>query len=175
MSARPFAIKLLPVLISVVFPAAAFACPDKTLWGETTGTATGWQLEEGWWFPVIAGGPADFQFCPHIVVPEDGPGWFTRAPQVSLDVREIDGYRLDIAVESECDATLLVNTGAENWFYDDDDNPYSPVDPRIVLTRPSGGILDIWVGTYGRETGCHADVTVQSVPRGFNSRRPAGS
>jgi hypothetical protein len=40
----------------------------------------------------------------------------------------------------------LINTASVNWYYDDDDN--GDLDPKIVLTRPADGYLDIWVGTY---------------------------
>ncbi|GGL63784.1 hypothetical protein GCM10011392_18160 [Wenxinia marina] len=36
--------------------------------------------------------------------------------------------------------------GSANRYSDDDDN--GNMEPRIVLTRPSNGILDVWVGTH---------------------------
>jgi len=49
-----------------------------------------------------------------------------------------------------------------NWFYDDDDN--GNLDPRIVLTRPSNGIIDIWVGTYDGEY-CDAVLSLETFRR----------
>jgi hypothetical protein len=67
----------------------------------------------------------------------------------------MQGHRLAVSVNSQCDSTLLIMTGAENWFYNDDDN--GNLDARIVLTRPSNGLYDIWVGTYD---GDHCDATL---------------
>ena len=71
-------------------------------------------------------------------------------------------YKLAISVVSRCDAALLINTGSVNWFYDDDDN--GNLDPRIVLTRPSNGIIDIWVGTYDGDY-CDAVLSMETFSR----------
>ena len=51
---------------------------------------------------------------------------------------------------------LLINTGSANWYYDDDDN--GNMDPKITLTYPSDGYLDVWVGTYD---GQYCDATLR--------------
>lgn len=74
----------------------------------------------------------------------------------------MSGHTLVISVVSRCDAALLINTGNRNWFYDDDDN--GNLDPRIVLTRPSNGIIDVWVGTYDGEY-CDAVLSMETFRR----------
>lgn len=72
------------------------------------------------------------------------------------------GNQLVIAVQSRCDAALLINTGSATWYYDDDDNGNQ--DPKIVLTRPADGWLDIWVGTYDGQY-CDAVLQMQTFRR----------
>ena len=55
-----------------------------------------------------------------------------------------------------------INTGAANWYYDDDDN--GNLDARITLTRPSNGWMDIWVGTHDGSV-CDAVLTLETFNR----------
>jgi len=71
-------------------------------------------------------------------------------------------YQLVISVVSECDSILLINTGAVNRYYDDDDN--GNYDARISLSRPSNGWLDIWVGTHDGKT-CDATLSLETFNR----------
>jgi len=74
---------------------------------------------------------------------------------LTLDLYRMEGYRLRVSVISDCDSTLLIQTGVDNWFFDDDDN--GNLDAEIILTRPSNGLFDIWVGTYD---GSYCDATL---------------
>jgi hypothetical protein len=67
-----------------------------------------------------------------------------------------------VRVVSECDAALLINTASANWYYDDDDN--GDLDPKIVLTRPANGRIDIWIGTYDGEF-CNAQLQLETFDR----------
>ena len=53
-----------------------------------------------------------------------------------------------LAVTSDCDAAMLVNTADGQWHFDDDAN--GNLDPR--LTIPAGaaldGQVDVWIGTF---------------------------
>ena len=72
----------------------------------------------------------------------------------------VTGWSLKVV--SECDSVLLVNTGAMNWYYDDDDN--GNLDALITLTRPSNGWLDVWVGTHDGEV-CDAVLSLETFDR----------
>lgn len=152
-------------LVAAIFmtTGAAYACPDYTIWGAESYTATGGQLRSPQRFNVVAGGENYIWNC-HGIIPgtDQGAGYFTTTPDFSFDLSGMNGLRLDISVVSECDAALLINTGNVNWFYDDDDN--GNLDPKIVLTRPSNGIIDIWVGTYDGEY-CNAVLTLETFAR----------
>ena len=60
--------------------------------------------------------------------------------------------------ERECSGSFL------NSIYDDDDNTNSPGDPRISLTRPANGRIDIWVGTYDGSV-CDATLNLETFYR----------
>ena len=141
----------------------AMACPDYSIWGNEQYEASGSQLRTRRDFPVVAGGENYIFSCPGINPGTDeGAGYFTTTPDFSFTLSGMEGLRLDISVISQCDSALLINTGNVNWFYDDDDN--GNLDPRIVLTRPSNGIIDIWVGTYDGEY-CDARLSLETFKR----------
>lgn len=71
----------------------------------------------------------------------------------------MDGLRLVISAISECDSALLINTSSANWYYDDDDN--GNLDPRIVLTQPVDGRIDVWMGTYDGQY-CGAELRMET-------------
>lgn len=125
---------------------AAIACPDPSLWGETY-SVSGGQLRSGVYVDVIAGGENYIWNCPQIRPGTDqGAGYFTTPPDFTIELNGISGYRLQISVVSDCDSALLINTSSGSWYYDDDDN--GNLDPKITLTRPIDGYLDLWIGTY---------------------------
>ncbi len=138
---------LAAILAIFTYSTEVLACPDYTQWGTESYRATGSQLRQRQNFNVVAGGQNYIWNCRHINPQTDrGAGYFTTKPDFSFDLSGMNNVQLVISVVSRCDSALLINTGNVNWFYDDDDN--GNLDPRIVLTRPSNGIIDIWVGTY---------------------------
>ncbi|WP_371157144.1 hypothetical protein [Jannaschia sp. 2305UL9-9] len=126
----------------------AAACPDVRQNG-AYGRYTGQQMYEPKYFNVTAGGNYSLQkSCRGIfngLRSDRGEGYFSIKPDFTLETPGLAGFTLVIAVVSDCDSTLLINTPAGNWYYDDDDN--GNLDAMISLTAPSSGILDIWVGT----------------------------
>ena len=126
---------------------AAAACPDPRIQAVETYEASGRMLDAPRSFAVIAGGSHNVVTCPEVRPRTDsGEGFFTTQADFAFDLSGLAGRRLVIGVMSECDASLLVNTGSGGWYFDDDDN--GNLDPRIVLTQPSDGLVQIWVGTY---------------------------
>ncbi len=156
--------KLLIAALGVLgAPTAALACPDYTIWGSESYEASGAQLRQRRDFRVTAGGENYIWNCRGINPGTDrGAGYFTTQPDFSFDLSGMGGLQLVISVVSRCDAALLINTGNRNWYYDDDDN--GDLDPRIVLTRPSNGIIDIWVGTYDGKY-CDAVLSLETFRR----------
>ncbi|WP_420858661.1 hypothetical protein [Marivivens marinus] len=153
---------LVAIAMLVGFAATAQACPDFNQWGESY-RATGQQLFQERRFNVVAGGSNYIWNCPNVRPGTDrGAGYFTTAPDFTFDLSGMGGYQLVISVVSRCDAALLVNTASANWYYDDDDN--GNLDPRIVLTRPANGYLDVWVGTYDGEY-CDAILSLETFRR----------
>ncbi len=156
-------IGVLCLLGTSLFGTVAAACPDYTIWGNESYEASAQQLRTRRDFNVVAGGSNYIWNCRGINPGTDrGAGYFTTQPDFSFDLRGMSGHTLVISVVSRCDAALLVNTGNRNWFYDDDDN--GNLDPRIVLTRPSNGIIDVWVGTYDGEY-CDAVLSMETFRR----------
>ncbi|WP_179380818.1 hypothetical protein [Jannaschia marina] len=147
--------------LSLVAGAAA-ACPDVRQNG-ATGRYTGQQLYDPKFFNVTAGGNHSLQRnCRRIynsLRSDRGEGYFPVRPDFTLQTPGLQGFKLVISVVSECDSTLLINTPAGNWYYDDDDN--GNLDARIDLTSPSSGILDIWVGTVDGEY-CNAQLRLET-------------
>ena len=138
---------------------ASHACPNYQTHAAVY-AASGPQLYAAHSFPVTAGGDWNVAYCGNVRPATDrGPGFFTAQPDFTFDLHQMAGYQLVLSVVSACDATLLVNTGSANWYYDDDDN--GNLDPRIVLTRPSNGILDVWIGTVDGSY-CNAQLTLET-------------
>ncbi|MCW1951108.1 MAG: hypothetical protein KIH44_007060 [Octadecabacter sp.] len=155
------------LLIAVIgffgFAGTAQACPDYRIWGNESYNANGAQLRRRQDFNVVAGGENYIWNCRGVNPGTDqGAGYFTTTPDFSFDLSNMGGLQLVISVVSRCDAALLINTASVNWYYDDDDN--GNLDPRIVLTRPANGIIDIWVGTYDGEY-CDAVLSLETFSR----------
>ena len=156
-------------IFSVIFTALlfgqAYACPDYKAWGVDQQTFSGDDLYQERVFGVLAGGENNLrEDCSHIyqkLQSDTGTGYFTSKPDFTIETPGMTGYDLHIEVVSDCDSSLLINTPAGNWFFDDDDNEDSFLDPKIVLENPSSGLLDIWVGTYNGET-CKAQLKLET-------------
>lgn len=151
---------LILVMLSVPQPAAARGCPNYNLMGERH-DYSGSELYSRETFSVRAGGNINVRDCRISWGSDRGSGYVTERPDFSIMLSGMERYDLHINAVSECDAVLVVNTGKRNWYYDDDDHPSSPLDPQIILTNPSNGWLDVWVGTLNGET-CDATLSLET-------------
>ena len=142
---------------------AAMACPDFNISPQASYQASGKQLYATQGFDVVAGGSNYIWNCRNVQPGTDtGAGYFPSAPDFSFQLSDMSRYKLEVRVISECDAALLINTASANWYYDDDDN--GNLDPKIVLTRPANGRIDIWIGTYDGEF-CNAQLQLETFDR----------
>ena len=142
---------------------SAAACPNFNIEASEAYQATGGQLRKPRIFNVVAGGDNYIWNCPSIKPGTDqGAGYFTSQPDFSFVLSNMRGLRLVISEVSECDSALLINTSSANWYYDDDDN--GNLDPRIVLTQPIDGRIDVWMGTYDGQY-CSAQLRMETFAR----------
>jgi len=154
---------LLAIVAFFALTTVAFACPDFNIAPQASYQASGKQLYSQRGFDVVAGGNNYIWDCPNIRPGTDtGAGFFPSAPDFSFQLSDMGRYRLVVSVVSECDAALLINTASANWYYDDDDN--GNLDPKITLTRPANGRIDIWIGTYDGEY-CNAQLQLETFDR----------
>lgn len=156
--------QLLFVILSLVgLTTAVQACPDWRLSASAEYNLSGHQLRNPQGADVIAGGSNYIWNCRGINPRTDrGAGYFTSNPDFRFFISDLERYQLVISVISQCDSALLINTQSASWYYDDDDN--GNLDPRIVLTRPRSGQIDVWVGTYDGDY-CDARLTLETYPR----------
>ncbi|SMX25490.1 hypothetical protein [Boseongicola aestuarii] len=156
-------IKLFAMMLagSLFAAGAAVACPNYNLSGESY-EVSGSYLYSPRSLTVRAGGPHSITACGIRPNTDRGRGYVTEAPDFTIHLSGMSGYSLVMSVESECDSVLLINTGAKNWYYDDDDN--GALDARISLSRPSNGWLDIWVGTHDGAV-CDARLVLETFNR----------
>lgn len=148
-------------LVAFVLATAAYACPDPNLYGDTYELHAS-DLYNPQSVALVAGGDRQIGNCNLKYGSDRGTGFVTEEPDFSLKLSGMQNYKLAISVVSDCDAILLINTGAVNWYYDDDDN--GNYDPMITLSRPSNGWLDIWVGTHNGAL-CDAVLTLETFKR----------
>ena len=154
---------LFGAMISIGFATGVAACPDYNLTPGESFRASGPDLYSPRTFSVVAGGSNYIWDCSHIRPGTDtGAGYFPSPPDFSFQLSKMSGYQLVVSLVSECDAALLINTASANWYYDDDDN--GNLDPRIVLTRPVDGRIDIWVGTYDGSF-CNSELKLETFDR----------
>ena len=142
---------------------AAFACPNFNAAAQEAYRGAGRDFYQPKAFEVRAGGDNYIWDCPNVRPGTDtGAGYFPTAPDFSFQLTGMGRYKLEVRVVSNCDSALLINTSSSNWYYDDDDN--GNYDPKIVLTRPSDGRIDVWVGTFDGEY-CDAQLQLESFDR----------
>ncbi|MEJ6747239.1 MAG: hypothetical protein QNK98_10965 [Yoonia sp.] len=141
----------------------AIACPDFNASAGEAYRASGRELHETIAFNVRAGGNNYIWNCSNVKPGTDtGAGYFPTAPDFSFQLSGMGGYRLDLWVVSDCDSALLINTSSASWYYDDDDN--GNLDPKIVLTRPVDGRIDVWIGTFDG-TYCDAQLQLETFEK----------
>jgi hypothetical protein len=154
---------LLSAIAAFGFGSTAIACPNFNTQAAESYNASGAQLRSAKAFSVVAGGENYIWNCPNVTPGTDqGAGYFTSQPDFSFQLSGMAGLRLAVSAVSECDSALLINTSSANWYYDDDDN--GNLDPKIVLTRPVDGRIDIWMGTYDGEY-CNAQLRLETFAR----------
>lgn len=76
-------------------------------------------------------------------------GYVSDAPDVDLYYTTSGGSDLYLYVVGDGDTTLLVNTPDGDWVCDDDS--YGDGDPILVLPNASGGLYNIWAGSYSND------------------------
>ncbi len=152
---------LLAAFAAMFFGGAAMACPNYNLYGDTY-ELSGRSLLGGQSVAVRAGGDQSILGCGIRFGSDRGRGYVTRAPDFSLNLSGMGAYSIKFSVISECDSILLINTGAANWYYDDDDN--GNLDAMIFLRRPASGWMDIWVGTHDGSV-CDARLYIETFRR----------
>ncbi|AGI68399.1 putative Y2126 family protein [Octadecabacter antarcticus 307] len=142
--------------------AAVQACPTFSMTGVEQYNATGQQLYSPQRYSVVAGGDNYIFNCSQVrPLTDTGPGYFASQPDFSFFLSGMGPYSLHITVTGLCDSAVLINTGAANWYYDDDDYNDGSGGAQITLNNPSNGRIDIWAGTY--EPGyCDAVLTLET-------------
>lgn len=146
---------------ALVFATAAGACPDRR-YGPNSGeiSITGPDALGGRAFRVLAGGHNMLSRCrPSELFVDGAPvafvdGHVATVPDFEMVFSGHAGYRLELGVESDCGATLLVSVAPEIWHFDD-----APSDPdatgpagRIVtaqmfMTSSAESVIDVWIGS----------------------------
>ncbi|WP_224814355.1 hypothetical protein [Hasllibacter sp. MH4015] len=133
----------------------AAACPAWQNAGVQTGYTTGQDLYSPNSYSVVAGGSQNLRNCGW-----NHPGYVISRPDFEFQIDGLHQYgRLEIRAVGNCDTVLLVNDASGNWYFDDDS--YGNLNPAINLYRPSSGVYDIWVGTYGPNT-CGATLQMET-------------
>ncbi len=153
------------VAIVLGFSAPAVACPTFEKGGMRL-TFTGDQLFSPQSFATTATGGVMLGNCGI-----EGNGATSASPQYTLNLSGMQGYDLEIQVNSQCDATLLVNTANGVWHFDDDSN--GSLDPMLRLSGQDAlnGQVDVWVGTLG----ANCPATIQFETWTANAMAPVNS
>lgn len=131
-----------------------YTCPDFTLDAPVLSYSIG-QLATPQVNQVIAGGDIDLSGCSEV----PGTGWIIANPDFQVELTGNTALQdVEIRVDAVCDAILLVNGANGQWLYNDDTDGTNPV---ILLSGPSDGAYDIWVGTLGPDN-CDATLTISA-------------
>lgn len=86
-------------------------------------------------------------------------GYISNAPDVDLNY-QAGSHSLSLYVDSSADTTLVVYDADGNWHCSDDfASDAAGTNPGIVLSNPSSGNYNIWIGTY--EVGEYPDVLLK--------------
>jgi hypothetical protein len=94
--------------------------------------------------PLRAGGPV-----PAANVSDSCRGSIARAPEYQITYTA-GRQPLIIRTESATDTTLVINDPDGVWHCDDDSRGGG--NAEVNLDKPSAGVYDIWVGTFGGGT-----------------------
>lgn len=93
---------------------------------------------------VLAGGSIDAS-----TVDDSCSGTIASAPDFQITY-EAGSLPLTIGATSNGDVTLVVNGPDGEWYCDDDSGGDN--DAELTFRRPSSGVYDIWVGSYGGDS-----------------------
>ncbi len=147
-------------------PGQAEAGPDEMRYGQVRQTSAEALARAPLRLPIPAGGDLDLEGCPEVRHLR-AQGYVTIQPDLSLRLTaNRNRRRIDVRVESACDAVLLVNEPDGRWRWDDDGNPESALDPAISADRARTGWWDVWVGRFGDPEPCRAQLIVSAGPPG---------
>ena len=75
-------------------------------------------------------------------------GFVSREPDIRVNYTA-GSLPLVFRTRSSGDTTLIVNDGSGNWYCDDDGA--GELDAKVVVTNPTNGQFDVWIGTYSEE------------------------
>jgi len=87
-------------------------------------------------------------------------GYVANAPDVDFYYEANNTAELFIYVESDDDTTLLINRPDGGWVCDDDG--HEGLNPLVHFVKPSSGLYNIWVGTYGDDL-TDADLYISEI------------
>lgn len=140
---------------------AAMACPGLNM---SSGAVTydAGRLATAQSVSLTAGGENRLEQCG---LGNLGYGQFRSVPDHSFVIAGNLPAGLTLAVNSDCDAAMLVNTADGQWHFNDDGN--GSLDPRIDI--PAGaalnGQVDVWVGTFaGGDCAATLQLAQQGAP-----------
>jgi hypothetical protein len=123
---------------------AAVACPAMNMSQGATSLGMD-QLATPQSVSLMAGGDNRLDQCGLGML---GFGQFRSAPDYSFVVTGDTSRDVVLAVTSDCDAAMLVNTADGQWHFNDDAN--GNLDPRLTVPAgaPLDGQVDVWIGTF---------------------------
>ena len=86
-------------------------------------------------------------------------GYVNEAPTYELEFTSGE-LPLYISAASETDTTLVINAPDGSWICNDDQDGFNP---GVMISEPLSGIYDIWVGTYFRDEGVGARMSISEI------------
>ncbi|MEJ6391848.1 hypothetical protein V8J82_01190 [Gymnodinialimonas sp. 2305UL16-5] len=141
-----------------VAPIQTAGCPTTALQG-TSVASTGEELYSPDSYTALAGGVTALASCSGI----PGTGVINATPAYTFDLSGMETYgRLEVEVESECDTTLLIHDAQGNWHFDDDSGGNRQPELNLTDTAALNGRVDIWVGAFGEDTSCEAEIEMET-------------
>ncbi len=138
----------------------AFACPNPDLNATDQLRTNGASLRMGDMRRFTAGGTDTLDGCDYLGLTTTPPAFFNAAPNVTADLSGMVGLAIEIRVTSRCPTSLLVHTAEGNWYFDDDGQGLGR--PLLLLSRPTNGLMQMWVGTDNGQS-CSARVTLATI------------
>ena len=110
-------------------------------------------------FTARAGGVTALTSCSGL----PGAGVINAQAHYSFQLSGMENYgRLEVEVSSDCDTTLLIHDAQGNWHFDDDSGGSLQPELNLTDTAALNGRVDIWVGTFGAEIACDAEIEMET-------------